>query len=47
MNWVGSGFITQIIYAAQGGAFDDAFSILTENSIMILTENSDEIDIEH
>lgn len=47
MNWIGSGFITQIIYATQGAAFDDSFAILTETSIQILTENGDELDIEH
>lgn len=46
MIW-GSGFITQIIYAAAGSVADDAFAILTENSLNILTETGIDIEVEH
>lgn len=46
MNWA-SGFITQIIYATQGGGADDNFALLTESSAIILTEAMQELDIEH
>lgn len=47
MNWWGSGFITQIIYAAISGAGDDQFNILTESNLDLLTENGDDLQIEH
>jgi hypothetical protein len=44
----GSAFITQAIYAAIGaGGTTDVFAILTENSLNILTEDGNNIDIEH
>ena len=48
MNVWGSGYITQIIYAATtGSAAHDAYAILTEDSQIILTEAGKNLDIEH
>ncbi len=46
MNWWGSGFITQIIYAALSSA-DDQFALTTEDNRNLLTEDGKNIDIEH
>jgi hypothetical protein len=46
MNW-GSGFITQIIYAAISHSQDQTFEILTENDEVITTEAGQPIEIEH
>lgn len=42
----GSGFITQIIYAAGASTVDDSKALLTENSLNILTETGQNIDTE-
>ena len=47
MNIVGSGFITQIIYATGTSVVSDSFALLTESSLNILTENGVDIDIEN
>jgi hypothetical protein len=46
MNWWGSGFITQIIYAGLAGQVDDSLGILTESDLNILSENGLNIDTE-
>ena len=48
MNWWGSAYITQVIYAglAQAGT-TDPFAILTESGNPILTESGKDIEIEH
>lgn len=49
MNWQGSGFVPIIIYSlvAVGGGESDSFSLITESNLNILTENGNNIDIEH
>lgn len=42
----GSGFITQIIYAAAGGAVSENGALLTEDGNTLLTEDSRTILIE-
>lgn len=46
MNWYGSGFITIINYASTADAPGEAFELITENNIDILTELSQELLIE-
>lgn len=46
MNWIGSAFITQIIYAAGASTVDDSKALLTENNLNILTESLINIDTE-
>lgn len=47
MNWFGSGFITQIIYATAIGGNEQSLDLLTENNEVILTEDNLPIEIEH
>lgn len=42
----GSGFITQIIYAALDSMVDDSKALLTENNFNILTESGQDLDTE-
>lgn len=46
MNWWGSGYITQIIYASFGSV-EDNFALLTENNLQLLAEDGKVIEIEH
>lgn len=46
MQWWGSAFITQIIYATFGGVQDN-FSLMTEDGQALLTEDGKDIDIEN
>jgi hypothetical protein len=43
----GTGFITVLIYGSGGGAIQEVFALLTENNLNILTESSQDIEIEH
>lgn len=45
--WWGSGFLTQLIYAAGSSVVDDSFALLTENSLNITTEDNNNIDVEN
>lgn len=47
MNWWGSGFIPIIIYATGSSIVDDSNAILTEDGLNLLTEASQNIDIEN
>ena len=46
MNWYGSGLITMLIYASFGSVSDN-FALLTESGQPLLTEDGQDIDIEH
>lgn len=43
MNWYGSGFITIINYSSTTESFQEDDTILTENSLDILTESGMEL----
>jgi hypothetical protein len=45
--WPGSGLITQLIYAAFGNAIVEEFAITTETGIDLLTENGNNLQVEH
>ena len=47
MNWYGSGYIIQLIYAVFGSGAADNFSLLTEDGQQLLTEDGNVIEIEH
>lgn len=45
--WWGSGFITQLIYAAQIGADLQQLNLISEDNLDLLTEDSTNIQVEN
>ncbi len=47
MNWYGGGFIPVILYQNYAQGAEEEFALTTEDSQNILTENSDDILVDH